>query len=275
MTSKPDFFATLPSHEELAAVFDAAAATNEAVKKIREVYRTNVMFDIAGCAANLNATCTQALEGRMLWHLANELRPSTVIEVGFGCGSSAAFLLAALAPHNGRLISIDADVSWAEGTGHYYLGQLKLAPYHTLIEERSDIALPDFIAHKRVPAPLKFSFIDGAHLFDVALMDFIFLDRMTAIGGIIALDDAEWPALRTVASYIAHNFPYRLHYATPRLLLCQKLDVIEKRAWTHFKPFQCSPREGCDVHTTRADAAAVPGVTFSETSRTSQLSRAG
>jgi predicted O-methyltransferase YrrM len=266
MISTPDFniLASLPSHKELAAAFDAAAATNEAARRINEVYRTNVMFRIPGRTTRLNPSCTYPDEGRILWYLVNKLRPSTVVEVGFGFGSSAAFMLAGLAPHDGKLISIDASRTWTGGNGEIYIDHLKLARYHTLIEGRSDIVLPDFIARKKIPAPLKLSFIDGSHLFEDALMDFVFLDRMAEIGGIIALDDASAPALRTVASYIAHNYPYKLHYATSRLLLCQKLDTLDKRQWCHFKPFQCSTRTDWDVHTTPPDPATVPGATFGE-----------
>jgi predicted O-methyltransferase YrrM len=266
MTASPDFdISCFPSQEELAARFNSAATTNETLQQINEVYRTKVMFSAPERIVTLSMSSIYPEEGRALWYLTDKLKPSTVIEVGFGFGTSAAFFLAGVAPYDGRLISIDSLLStWTEGEGQTYIEKLKLSPYHTLIEERSDIVLPTFITLKKLSAPLKLSFIDGSHFFEDKLLDFVFLDRMTEIGGVIAFDDAHAPSVRTLASFIAYNYPYRLHYVTSRLLLCQKMDTLEKREWCHFRPFQSSTKADWDIHTDRPDTAAVPGATFSK-----------
>ena len=86
----------------------------------------------------------------------------------------------------------------------------------------------------------------------------MYLDRLTEVGGLIAIDDAHAPAVRTVASFIANNLPYHLHYATPRLVLCYKNAQLE-REWCHFRPFQSSRNPDWNIHVGRPDPESVPG----------------
>ncbi len=256
---------SVPEQKERAKLFDAAARTEDALGQISEVYRTGVMFRRNEQDIKLDLACTPLDEGRTMWYVIRHFRPSCVVEVGFGRGTSAAFILGALAPWQGRLISVDPFFrSWTENDGFDYLKRFGFSSNHVLLEQRSDIALPNLLAGQIPQESLSFSFIDGSHFFDDALIDFMYSDRMTMLGGIIAMDDAGAPALRTLASYIAHNLPYKLRYATKRLLLCQKLGDRTARKWFHFRPFRCSQRMDFDSHTDRPDANTVPNATFSE-----------
>ena len=183
-----------------------------------------------------------------------------VIESGFGRGGSAAFLLAGVQPWGGRVHSIDpAFRHWAGETGPVYLASLGLADLHGLIEDPSELALADFV--RRGEVSLKLAYVDGSSHFDGTLINFMHLDRLTEIGGVIGIDDAHAPAMRTVASFIAHSLPCRLYYPTARPLICTKIAPTE-RDWSHFKPFVSSTRSDWDVHPERPDAATVPGATF-------------
>jgi predicted O-methyltransferase YrrM len=249
------------SESDLTLEFDAAAQTEPGERLLAEVYKTGVMYKVNDVPVVLDNTSLGLIEGRILWHICRRLRPQVVIETGFGRGESAAFFLAALSSWKGRLISIDpAFKDWAQDIGTTYLDKLGLKGGHTLIEEPSELALAKIISESLV-ANLKFSYIDGSHHFDGTLIDFMYLDRLTEPGGIIAIDDAHAPAVRTVASFVAHNLPYQLHYATSRLVLCKKLALVE-RDWSHFKPFQSSSKSDWDVHTDGPDNATVPGATF-------------
>jgi hypothetical protein len=71
----------------------------------------------------------------------------------------------------------------------------------------SDEVLPQLCAqHER----FDFAFIDGNHLFDYALVDFFFVDKLLNMGGHIAFDDLWIPAVRKVASFVLKNTAYKL-----------------------------------------------------------------
>lgn len=253
-------FAAGFDREMIAAEFHEAARHEVGTGRLAEAYRTGVMFSNETGTERLNDTSLGLVEGMILWHLARRLRPEVVIETGFGRGGSAAFLLAGVQPWGGRVYSIDpAFRHWADGIGSAYLKSLGVSDRHSLIEEASEFALADIV--RRGAFTLKLSYIDGSHHFDGTLIDFMYLDRLTEIGGVIGIDDAHAPAVRTVASFIAHNLPYRLHYPTPRLVICTKIAATE-RDWSHFKPFVSSTRSDWDVHPEWPDAATVPGATF-------------
>jgi predicted O-methyltransferase YrrM len=55
-----------------------------------------------------------------------------------------------------------------------------------------------------------FAFIDGSHLFDFALVDFFYIDKLLNVGGHVAFDDLWIPGVRKVVSFILRNKPYEL-----------------------------------------------------------------
>ena len=227
----------------------------------QSLYKSGVMYALDGNETKLNDTSLGITEGRILWNLARQSKPGTIIETGFGRGGSAAFFLSALAPWGGKLISIDpAFRHWAGDVGINYLRHLGIADNHTLIERPSELALAQIVSDGTVN-DLKLSYIDGSHHFDGTLIDFVYLDRLTAVDGIIAIDDAHSPAVRTVTSFVAHNFPYQIFYPTERLVLLKKT-AMDSCDWSHFKPFVSSPRSDWDVHPDRPDALTVPAAKF-------------
>jgi predicted O-methyltransferase YrrM len=253
--------AMLPGRDELASKFSAAAESEEIVRLVLDTYRTGIMLDDGQRKETLNESCIGQVEGMILWNLARQLRPELIIETGFGRGTSAAFFLSAMAPWNGKLISIDpAFRHWAGDIGSSYIKRLGGSGRHEIVERPSEVVLAMML--EQAPSrSLKLSYVDGSHHFDGALMDFVYLDRMTEVGGVIGIDDAHAPAMRTLASFIANNLPYRLHYATQRLVLCQKSATTD-REWCHFRPFRSSPNADWQVHEERPDDATVPHATY-------------
>ena len=76
-----------------------------------------------------------------------------------------------------------------------------------LIEEPSYRALPEL---ERSGQHIDFAFIDGWHTFDFGLVDFFYIDRMLNVGGVVAFDDANWPAIRKLCRFVNTNLSYSL-----------------------------------------------------------------
>jgi predicted O-methyltransferase YrrM len=150
-------------------------------------------------------------EGDYLYSLVRQRRPALTVEVGLANGLSALFIAAALRDNGaGTHIAIDPfqHTDWRD-IGIGLLRQAGLADLVRLIEKPSHQALPQ-LEQEGIHAGLVF--IDGAHLFDYAMADFLGADRILEVGGLIAFDDSDWPAVRPVVRYVLSNRHYRVAY---------------------------------------------------------------
>ena len=155
-------------------------------------------------------------QGDMLQRIVRETKPRVSLEVGLAYGVSAMFICDALKMVGGeRHMVIDSHQMtsvWNNGAG---LHNLKLAGHAPLIDfygEESQRALPKLEAQGE---RIDFAFIDGAHTFDHALVDFFYIDRMLNVGGIVAFDDVGFPCVEKVCRFILKNRNYRVHSTLP------------------------------------------------------------
>lgn len=150
-------------------------------------------------------------EGDYLYSLVRLLRPNVSIEVGMANGLSSVFIAQALQDNGaGRHIAIDPFQSsdWG-GAGLAMVEKAGLAPLVELMELPSHQALPEI---ERSGVKAQFAFIDGSHLFDYVLTDFLCVDRLLDVGGLIAFDDSDWPAIESVIRYAITNRHYEVAF---------------------------------------------------------------
>lgn len=145
-------------------------------------------------------------EGEFLQKLVRQVNPTVSLEVGLAYGISALFICDALKPGSQHIV-IDPHQngdSW-DGIGIRNLRRAGYSEMVRLIEAPSYRALPQLEASGQ---RIDFAFIDGWHTFDFTLVDFFFIDRMLKIEGIVAFDDADWPAIRRVCRFVRTNLAY-------------------------------------------------------------------
>jgi predicted O-methyltransferase YrrM len=146
-------------------------------------------------------------EGELLKRLVREQKPRVSLEVGLAFGTSALYLCDALAEVGAvrhHIIDPNQSTEW-KGIG---IENLRRAGHGGLVELRekpSLEALPELLAEG---VRLDFVFHDGWHVFDQTLCDFMFIDKMLEVGGILAFDDTTWPSMRKVLRYIVTNRAY-------------------------------------------------------------------
>jgi predicted O-methyltransferase YrrM len=180
-------------------------------------------------------------EGQFLQEIVSQLDPTVSLEVGLAYGISALFICDALNIRDGtQHIAIDPNQHrrvcgdcW-EGIG---LANLRRAGYGNivrLIEAPSYSALAEL---ERSGQRVDFAFIDGWHTFDFALVDLFFIDRMLNVGGVVAFDDADWPAIRKVCRFVRTNLTYSVLRAyRPYLELSLKRRLLERLL--RLRPFR-------------------------------------
>jgi predicted O-methyltransferase YrrM len=149
-------------------------------------------------------------EGETLHQLVSSLAPLTTLEVGLAYGVSALWICDALKP-DARHIVIDPN-QYRGPWGNEWLGiglaNLERAGVGPLIDFRGKPSFRALPALEREGTRLDFALVDGIHTFDYVMVDFFFIDRMLRVGGVVAFDDAHWPAIRKVCRFIAANRNY-------------------------------------------------------------------
>jgi predicted O-methyltransferase YrrM len=146
-------------------------------------------------------------EGDYLYSLVRFLVPEQVVEVGMANGLSTLFIAQGLFDNaHGRHIAIDPfQFSDWGGAAIHQLHLAGLDHLVELVEKPSHQALPEL---EQAGVRAQLVFIDGNHLFDYVLTDFLAADRILDVGGLIAFDDADWPAVTQVIRFILANRHY-------------------------------------------------------------------
>jgi predicted O-methyltransferase YrrM len=176
----------------------------------------------------------------ILYYLVRTLGPARTIETGFGLGTSAiAIMLAKRGVRGAQHIAIDPARDSGDG-GVALLDHLTRTYGRAFrrVWKRSEIALPELVAAK---ARCDFAFVDGNHHFDGVLLDFVYLDRLLTVGGLIVMDDLDYPAVEAAVNYIrANRRTYAVAEVGPFAVL-RKL-AADDRSWGHFRPFAVPDR---------------------------------
>jgi predicted O-methyltransferase YrrM len=171
---------------------------------LSEIYETSTTKDASGTGTVKVHGYISLSEGQFLQKLVGQLDPTVTLEVGLGFGVSALFICDALNIRNETQHIIIEPKQW-EGVGIANLRRAGYGDIVRLIEAPSYRALPEL---ERLGQRIDFAFIDGWHTFDFCLLDFFYIDRMLNVGGIVAVDDADWPAVRKVCRFVETNLAY-------------------------------------------------------------------
>lgn len=155
-------------------------------------------------------------QGDLLYSLVRAVRPQVSVEIGMANGLSTTFIARALYDNGaGRHIAIDPfqHSDW-RGAGVALVRREGLESLVELVELPSHQGLPQL---ERDGVQAQFVFIDGSHLFDYVLTDFLCADRILDVGGLMAFDDSDWPAITQVLRYAITNRHYAV--ACPEIVI--------------------------------------------------------
>ena len=236
----------LPSEKQLVAELKLLAGKEEAVVRSLAAVSTGQFRHPDGRVDELGDVRVSPEQLGLLAHLAAGCETPLSIEIGFGMGSTAAVILGARRLAGRPFSHLIFDPYGVPG-GHgevvqSYL-QARFPKAFRRIEKRSEIGLAALL-DQHGPGISGLIFIDGAHLFDNVMIDFVLADYLCAMGGYVVLDDAWYPAIETVVNYVRANRP---DYAVAHLAVrnCTVLRKIgeDQRAWSSFKPFEVPQRE--------------------------------
>ena len=81
------------------------------------------------------------------------------------------------------------------------------------------------------------AFVDGSHRFHEVFVDLYYLRKLVRPGGLIILDDAEWPSVATALRYYDTNLGWQREPLASRLEARRLPTTREEPAFTSFRPF--------------------------------------
>lgn len=178
------------------------------IPTIQELFKHNRLTSRHSESRPLNVFIPPA-EGELLYSLVRFLRPHATLEIGLANGISAVYIAQALCDNQGgQHLAIDPFQSsdW-DAAGLQTLARAHLDAWVTLDERPSHWVLPDLEADLR---RIQFAFVDGSHLFDYVMSDFLGIDRILDVGGLIAFDDSDWSSIAKVIRFALTNRRYRV-----------------------------------------------------------------
>lgn len=185
------------------------------------------------------ATGISPAEGMWIYDFCRKLKPRATLEIGMAFGFSTIYFLAALAEtDDGRHSAIDPNQrrtssTWSGiGLGH---GRRFGGDRFRFIEEPSFQALTHLADQSE---QFDLIFVDGSHLFDFALTDFILSAGLCPVGGYIVLDDMWMQSIQRVVAFIKTNRSDFTGVETPvaNIAVFQRTGT-EHRKWDHFADF--------------------------------------
>jgi hypothetical protein len=88
------------------------------------------------------------------------------------------------------------------------------------------------------------AFVDGSHIFHNVFVDLYFLRELVRPGGLIVLDDCQWPSVATAVRYYELNTGWRdqpIGDTATRLRAFRLPDPRVEPSFENFKPFGAGP----------------------------------
>lgn len=195
-------------------------------------------------------------EIELISRVLREIRPARTLEVGMAYGISTLTICETLAEVGGeRHIAVDPDQhtgKWGDGWRGGGLSNVERAGLTELLEfyeAPSHVVLPKL---EEAGTRVQFALIDGWPTFDYRVMDFVMVDRLLDVGGVVLIAAAHMPGVRKACRFVATNRSYRPYgsvmtphdahvLARPRRQM-RGLNVPET-VRRHFKPELREPDE--------------------------------
>jgi predicted O-methyltransferase YrrM len=164
----------------------------------------------------------------------------TVIEIGLAYGTSALAIGEALTSGgsiDAKHLIIDAYQHLFENVGRDAIALAGLDSLCTVDVERSQMALPRLVADGFAADA---AFVDGSHIFHNVFVDLYYLRELVRPGGLIVLDDCQWPSVGTAVNYYLVNTGWtpELISQPTRLRAFRVPDPAVEPSFETFRSFQ-------------------------------------
>jgi len=223
---------------------------NDSIRKVRSVIRgldrdgDKKVFPYNPNVPLFRTASIPTAEGESLREWIIKEKVVNSIEIGLAFGFSALHICEGLLQNNeenAKHTIIDAFQTQKDKYDNVGLNILARAGLEKIIEfhgEKSQLVLPRLLREGR---KFDFGYIDGCHLFDYVFLDLFYLGQLVKMGGIIYIDDYEYPALRKATSFFVKNLDWKIEekglYKEREWLVMRTSDKQDTRHFLDFIDF--------------------------------------
>ena len=165
-----------------------------------DILKSRTVEDESGRQFPLHSE-TNVEQCEFLQKIIDQVDAQTCVEIGLAYGISSLFICEALARKKSpRFISIDPHQSSWQDIG---LSNLKRGEFDKFTEFHRDYS--HNVLPKLLESGLKidFAYVDTSKVFDVVLLDAIWLIRLLRVGGVVVFDDCTFPGVKRSMRYLA------------------------------------------------------------------------
>ena len=171
------------------------------MNKIAEkIFNSGKVVDERGVEYDIHSN-TSLEQCEYLQSLVEEIDAARCLEVGLAYGMSSLFICEAIQEKQDSVFySIDPQQDWWKDIGLKNLMDSGCSKFLKFHRDYSHTILPELLAKD---TELDFAYVDTTKVFDVVLVDIYYLIRMLRTGGILVLDDCDFPGLNKLARYLS------------------------------------------------------------------------
>lgn len=218
-----EFFASFRQTQTLEVAIEQSASSSHVAEigRVRHVTERlcsarEIMLNGENIADDVRNVSITAKEGIALRDWVIRERASSVVEVGLAYGVSALHICEGLLSNGSKdpkLIVLDPfQESRFKNGGLCFLDEAGVRSMVDHHPERSQLALPEYMKQGR---NFDFGFVDGNHRFDFVFLDLFYLGHLIRKGGIIFLDDYNYPGIRKAVSFFVNNLGWSVEEESP------------------------------------------------------------
>jgi predicted O-methyltransferase YrrM len=142
---------------------------------------------------------TQREQCLLLQRVVESVRPARSIEVGLAYGVSTLAICEKLPAGAKHTVCDPYQHDWNE------IGLLNVdrAGFSSLVDFRREMAHRVLADMERDRTRLDFAYLDGGKMFDLVMVNVFYLTRLLRVGGVVVMDDCDFPGIRRVCQFMA------------------------------------------------------------------------
>jgi predicted O-methyltransferase YrrM len=171
---------------------------------LKEIFESKSVQDANGARFSLHSN-TSIEQCLYIDKIMQQIRPEICIEIGLAYGVSALQILDSMGKFHTdfKHIIIDPyqDVDW-KGIGLLNIDRAGYKNRVDFYQQLSDQVLPTlYIKNTKID----FAYVDSTKVFDTLMVDVFYITKMLNIGGVIILDDCDFPGIRMLVRFMAKH----------------------------------------------------------------------